>query len=301
MSHLNPRVTVLLAAYNGMKWVDQQVKTILSQKGVNVSLVVSVDKSSDGTEEYFSRLAKDDRRVILLKTGLHFGGAGANFYRLIRDSNFLKSDYVAFSDQDDLWNLDKLETSIQTLLQTNSSAFSSNVNAFWEDGRTCLVHKAQPQRSLDYWFESAGPGCTFVLNRKLALDLQKFCTLNFSKVNSFKLHDWFTYAYARVNDYKWHISPEVTMDYRQHDSNQVGTNNNLKAYFKRFRQVRSHDYREQVLLLQDILNSNSRSFFPNITKSGYLSSLKLLTNLHQLRRRSRDRYALLFFIILGIF
>ena len=300
MSNVKPRVTVLLAAYNGMSWVEEQVKTILAQQGVDVSLVVSVDKSSDGTEDYFMRLAQEDQRVNLLPIGLHFGGAGPNFYRLLRDTDFQSSDYVSFADQDDLWDLDKLRFSIDSLEQHNCSAFSSNVTAFWEDGSTCLIDKAQPQRKWDYWFESAGPGCTFVLNKSLASDVKNFCIERTSELNKFLLHDWFIYAFARMNGHKWVISPESTMQYRQHKNNQVGTNNNLAAYIKRINQLKSGSFRLQVVLLQNLL-SGSVDGKPKVPVNGYLSSLKLLCNSGQFRRRFRDRVALQIFIILNLF
>lgn len=299
--HANPKVTVLLAAYNGMKWVDDQVKTILSQRDVDINLVVSVDKSSDGTEDYFLSLAKKDKRVTLLPLGDKFGGAGANFYRLIRDSNFDTADYIAFADQDDLWNLDKLKFSIDTLSEKKCSAFSSNVVAFWEDGSECLINKSQPQRKWDFWFESAGPGCTYVLSNQLANDLKAFCVNNYSELNKFLLHDWFIYAFTRINGYKWFISPESTMYYRQHENNQVGTNNNLKAYLKRIAQLKSGSFRSQVVLLQTLLMKIGGGRKPVVPAKGYCSSLALLSYINAFRRRLRDRLALAFFILLGIF
>jgi len=46
------KVLVLLATYNGIKWIDQQVQSIVKQVNVDIDLVVSDDFSSDGTENY---------------------------------------------------------------------------------------------------------------------------------------------------------------------------------------------------------------------------------------------------------
>jgi len=48
-------------------------------KEVELTLFVSVDSSSDGTERWFDRLAENDARVVLLPHGRHFGGAAKNF------------------------------------------------------------------------------------------------------------------------------------------------------------------------------------------------------------------------------
>ncbi|MEA3544360.1 MAG: glycosyltransferase, partial [Thermodesulfobacteriota bacterium] len=97
-----PEIAVLLAAHNGREWLPQQVNSILNQVDVEVTLFVSVDNSTDGTESWFDHLAMVDSRVKVLLHGQCFGGAAANFFRLIRDVNFEPFDYVSFSDQDDI-------------------------------------------------------------------------------------------------------------------------------------------------------------------------------------------------------
>lgn len=49
MSSVFPKVAVLLAAYNGMAWIEAQLDSILKQANVCVSVFISVDTSSDGT------------------------------------------------------------------------------------------------------------------------------------------------------------------------------------------------------------------------------------------------------------
>ncbi|HAT7643703.1 TPA: glycosyltransferase, partial [Enterobacter asburiae] len=83
MTHVN--VAVLLAAYNGSKWVKQQIDSILKQSHVNVHIYISVDKSDDDTFELCKAYAEQDHRLTVLDYGERFGGAGPNFYRLIRD------------------------------------------------------------------------------------------------------------------------------------------------------------------------------------------------------------------------
>lgn len=77
---MQPRILVLLAAYNGMRWISEQVNSILSQEEVSVSLLISVDRSDDGTENWVDQLCQRDSRVKSLAHGEKFGGAARNFF-----------------------------------------------------------------------------------------------------------------------------------------------------------------------------------------------------------------------------
>ena len=65
-----PRVTVLMATYNGMAeggaWLDEQVDSVLAQAGVEVRLVVSDDASSDGTRAHLQERAAADPRIMVV-------------------------------------------------------------------------------------------------------------------------------------------------------------------------------------------------------------------------------------------
>ena len=97
------KVAVLLAAYNGMKWIDEQIQSILNQKQVSVDIHISVDVSTDGTYEHCLQLASQYSNIYVLPYGVRYGGAARNFYRLIRDVDLTGYDFVSFADQDDIW------------------------------------------------------------------------------------------------------------------------------------------------------------------------------------------------------
>ncbi|MGJ7692192.1 hypothetical protein ACSF6X_19230 [Escherichia coli] len=101
-----------------------------------------------------------------------------------------------------------------------------------------LITKSQDKVAFDYFFESAGPGCTFVFKREYALQLKRFLMIN-KHAMDVELHDWLIYAFARENNLKWHIDSYPGMYYRQHKNNQVGANNSLKAIIKRIRLIKS--------------------------------------------------------------
>jgi rhamnosyltransferase len=103
-----PRVAVLLAAYEGETNIGEQLRSILLQIDVNISVIVSVDPSLDATAILVDEFARSDTRVRMLPSTMPSGGAGQNFFRLFRDVDFRDFDFIALSDQDDIWFQDKL-------------------------------------------------------------------------------------------------------------------------------------------------------------------------------------------------
>ena len=170
---MSARVNVLLAAYNGEKYIKQQIDSILDQTQRPNKIFINIDQSQDKTVSVIQDLAKQNPIIKILNSDKMFGSAAANFINLIIDADLSDVDYIALADQDDVWKEDKLEKAIQKLEQ-GFDGYSSNVEAFWEDGRKQVLVKNQPQQKFDHLFESAGPGCTFVLSKKLVLKLQQF-------------------------------------------------------------------------------------------------------------------------------
>lgn len=288
-----PKVAVLLAAYNGMQWIEEQVDSILNQQGVAVTLFFSVDLSTDGTDQWVKTLAEKHSNVVMLSYGERFGGAGPNFFRLIRDVDFSGFDAVSFADQDDIWFSDKLLRSYTLLQVGQCDVYSSNVTAFWPDGKQVLIDKAQPQKQFDYFFEAAGPGCTYVFNIDAASAFKRFLIGLGERIQAVSLHDWLAYAFCRHNGFKWYIDPAPSMLYRQHANNQVGTNTGFSAYKKRIGLMSKHWYRNQVDLILSLvapaqLRNLNRYFFR-------------VCNFRAMRRRPRDAFALLAMFVLGVY
>lgn len=290
-----PKIAVLLAAYNGMLWIEQQINSILDQANVNVTIYISVDPSTDGTEEWCASLCADNNNVVLLPSAGSYGGAGKNFYRLIRDVDFSNFDFIAFSDQDDIWLSDKLKRATHFLQSGVCDAYSSNVTAFWPDGTSHVLNKAQSQVAWDYLFEAAGPGCTYVFSKKLAGCIKKTLCNNWDVVQSITLHDWFCYGFARANGYKWFIDSQSGVLYRQHASNQVGANVGLKSLLSRYKAIRSGWWFSQVVLMIKVFNKAEDVFVKRWVKLGVPQLLYLATQARHCRRRHRDK--ILFVVI----
>jgi rhamnosyltransferase len=287
------KVAVLLAAYNGMEWIEEQVESIFSQKNVDITLFISVDLSTDGTDLWAKNLAETSENVIFLPYRERFGGAGANFYRLIRDVDFSAFDCIAFSDQDDIWLDTKLERASSLIFAKVCDVYSSDVIAFWSDGKQQLIKKSYTQKKYDHFFEAAGPGCTYVFNYKSAISLQQFVQKISNLEDSVSLHDWLSYAFCRKNGFVWFIDDQPLMLYRQHTNNQVGINNGSKAYVKRLKLIQQRWYKTQVKNISELVDP--------------LFSLKLegyffrIVNSLSFRRRSRDWLVLISMFILGIY
>jgi rhamnosyltransferase len=281
-------VAVLLAAYNGMAWLPAQLASILDQEGVNVTVFASVDESFDGTQQWLEGQMQGDARVVLLPPG-HFGGAASNFFRLFRDVEFADFDFVSLADQDDVWLPDKLARAVRRLIDTQAAGYSANVTAFWGDGRKHLIDKAQPQRAFDFAFEAAGPGCTYVLRRDLAITLQAFAHAHTLELAQVYLHDWFIYAFARARGGRWVIDPSPCMYYRQHASNQVGVNKGLGALLRRVRMITDGRAFTQAEMIVRLVGADRIPRIADWLHGGRIGLLRLSLQARQCRRRPRDQ------------
>ncbi|ATB64089.1 glycosyltransferase family 2 protein [Pseudomonas mosselii] len=290
MSSNLPQVAVLLAAYNGMSWIEEQLASIQAQHFVDVSIYISVDPSTDGTEAWCVEYARAHSNIHLLPPSGRFGGAARNFFRLIRDVDFSGYDYICFSDQDDIWYPNKLGRAVAKLRAANIDGYSSNVVAFWPNGRRVLVNKSQPQVQRDYLFEAAGPGCTYVFSKPLAIALKSGILQQWDQVQDVAMHDWYCYAFARCNGFNWFIDPVPGMDYRQHENNQLGVNMGGASALSRLRQVARGDWFTQVQLIDSLTCDGKTALPQRIELASCLSFIRLAMRFKACRRRRRDQW-----------
>ncbi|HHO2159277.1 glycosyltransferase [Aeromonas hydrophila] len=294
------KVLVLLAAFNGQQYLAEQLESVLAQKYVSVNIVISLDESDDSSLTICENYSTIYSNISLLPYGEKFGCAGKNFYRLVRDVDFTKYDFVSFCDQDDIWPTDKLSRAIQFLQKYD--CYSSNVLAFWDDGREVLIDKVQSQREWDFLFEAAGPGCTYVLRRNVAIAFKAWLIGRYDKINDeIALHDWLIYAFSRNFGFHWFIDAKPMMRYRQHANNQVGTNNNIAAARVRIKLIKNKWYRNQVTKIAEHLGLQEKSIVKYGLKMGYIGNIYMLFHITKLRRRLRDRLALALAFVINLF
>lgn len=287
---LTPKFSICLAVYNGAKYIEEQLQTILTQKNVNIKIFISIDKSSDGSEELVSALAEKDNRISILPAGKVFGGAGPNFYRLMMEVNFTDFDYVCFADQDDIWLDNKLYRAHLAMIQNQADGYSSNFTAFWKNDITVTVNKSFKQCKWDFLFESAGPGCTYVFTRKLALAFQILLLKGDPRLKLIDYHDWLIYAFARFNNFQWYIDKWVSLSYRQHEKNQLGVNIGFYPFINRIKKVLNGYGFFQSYLIAEIIGAESLPPISNGLHLGRVGYWNLFWYSWQCRRRPRDKF-----------
>jgi rhamnosyltransferase len=248
---IQPRVLVLLAAHNGGKWIVQQIETILNQRCVDVRLVVSDDGSCDDTPAKV-RLFAADPRVSIVAPPVATGSAAQNFMWLIRNTCADGFAFVALADQDDIWHEDKLNIACSALEAHGAAGYSCAVTAFWEHGRERTLTQNASSRELDFMFEGAGQGCTFVLQNIFFRRVQEFFRSNSEQLHSLHYHDWAIYALSRSWKLSWHFDADSMVKYRQHERNDTGARLSRSGIGKRLRLIKNGWYRKQLEVISRI-------------------------------------------------
>ena len=300
-----PAIVVLLATHNGVRWLDEQVDSILAQERVSVRIVALDDGSTDGTIEWLATRAAVEPRLTVLKDDGTGGSSAKNFYRLIERVQPESGELLAFSDQDDIWRPDKLARHAALLAQGHDGV-SSSVLSFWSSGKTQLVRKDYPQRDFDYLLESPGPGCSFLLTPRL-VELVRETLRTSEDARAVEYHDSLIYAIARARGWSWHIDGYPSVDYRQHDDNVLGSNQGASAALERLRLIREHWLRQHAILLTRVAlqvapgeATELRHILGLFTGSGWRTRRELARLTPRLRRRPRDQRIIGLLITIGI-
>lgn len=103
------KVSVVLASYNGEKYIQKQLDSILIQLNDNDEVIISDDGSKDGTKEIVKKMASNDKRITLIDGPCK--GYNKNFENAIFHAT---GEYIFFSDQDDIWMPNKVEEVISS-------------------------------------------------------------------------------------------------------------------------------------------------------------------------------------------
>lgn len=215
---------VLLATFNGERFLAKQLESLLAQNGVVISLLVSDDGSCDLTLEILNSYRSAFPKFKILQGPRK--GPQANFFYLLSQS---KGDFVALCDQDDIWEPDHLKNSLARLNPGKPSVTFSSVNEFstWNPKKQRIRPKEIRIRKIEnILFENPARGCTIVMNKS-------FNKIVMSEVpkNSI-MHDWWIALVAMsLGCLTASSTPEVS--YRVHANNTVGVSPKIKTKFKR--------------------------------------------------------------------
>ena len=214
-----PHVEVLLATFNSENYLEDFLKSLSTQQGVTIHLLVSDDGSTDKTLKILEEFRSQFFTLKILE-GPHLGPA-ANFFNLLEQSNM---QFVALADHDDVWQTCHLADSIQRIQKMPYDSLPllsiSKVSEFNEIAGTFSIW---PNEKLEIKFpgilyENVGRGCTMVLNKAL-VDL-----INASKKEYAIMHDWWilllAWLYGEIV-----FTQESEVNYRIHPGNVVGNPN----------------------------------------------------------------------------
>jgi rhamnosyltransferase len=301
-----PKVLVLLAAYNGSRWIGEQISSILRQAHVDVDLLIRDDRSSDDTLVEIQKYAADPR-VRVVSAPVASGSAAQNFLSLIRNTIADEYDFVALSDQDDIWNDQKLSRACSALTNADASGYSCAVTAFWDGGRKAIMRQVDATTESDFLFEGAGQGCTFVITSDLYRRLRSFVLQHPAETVSIHYHDWVLYALSRLWRVRWVFDRQPMMKYRQHGDNDTGARLSARGIRMRLGLIKSGWYTQQLSAVSRLCLAAAPSD-PLIIEWNKLLSLPqgLVRRYHVLRccmrggrRRRSDNLMLLGAVIAG--
>lgn len=222
----SPRIQVLLASYNGNKFLRAQIESILAQVGEEISLLIRDDGSTDGSIELILEFEKAyPGKVAVLRDLQGNLGAAGNFLALIQASD---AEYVLLADQDDVWLPDKVTRTLEEMrraetrhgkampilvhtdLMVVNRDLSLIAKSFW------AYQKLDPRRDglNRLLVQNVVTGCTIMINRSMRKLVRPVAV-------GMVEHDWWLALIAATFGRICYV-PRATVFYRQHDDNAVG-------------------------------------------------------------------------------
>lgn len=228
----NPKVNVLLSAYNGELYIEEQIDSILKQENVDIHLYVRDDGSSDSTILIIDKLVKQYKDKIELIKGENLGFANSFMYLVDICS---EADYYAFADQDDIWKPNKLIVAIKNICVDFPMLYASNLNIFnMVENRNYMLYtetqKDEVLYNMEHYCYMFNPyGCTMVWNNALQSELKKY------KKPKEQTHDVWVNIIAHYTG-KMYFDFNSYINYRVHGKNACGVTPNsiikkIKKYF----------------------------------------------------------------------
>lgn len=301
-----PRIVVLMATYNGEPHIEDQVRSILDQRDVQVRLIIRDDGSTDETLNLVSAIAARNPGIVTVLDDGHgpCGSAAGNFLVLLRTCRVDAGEWIALADQDDVWFPDKLVAAIASMQACDADGYSSNLIAFSDDANAAWqVRKNAEQRPFDYLFQGASAGCTYVLSpRGLEIVRAGLARLT-GDVPPHASHDWLIYALCRSAGLRWVLDGRARIAYRQHAGNVYGTQSGVAKLLERMRMLRSQWYRNAILWLQIALDASAeeREIFARVQRLSLTDRLWLARRVNVFRRDPRDARQLRVALLTGLF
>lgn len=220
-------ITICLATYNGEKYVEQQLESLLSQTFEDFKILVRDDGSDDKTQELLKKYAKKypDKIEVMQDTQGRLGSA-QSFMRILEQ---VQTSYVMFCDQDDVWIKNKIEVTLKKMHELEKSySFDVPLLVFTD---MKVVDRELNILNESFWnYQKLDPNIAYDWKKLLAQNVIAGCTIMINlpakKVSlPYKFdemfHDhWLGVQVAKHGKIAYIDTP--TLLYRQHDTNVDG-------------------------------------------------------------------------------
>lgn len=252
MEYMN-RVLVLLSTYNGVKYLCEQLDSLLAQTDVDLTVLVRDDGSLDGTTELLKKYHDHYPDKIIIDFADNIGCNGS-FFALMKlaAKKYDDYDFYAFSDQDDVWLPDKMYAAAKAL-----NKIDNNISLYYCSPQLVDQHltpiNANPiiaKATLEESFIlQPCIGCSMVFSKDL---LKKASVIDPMKVN---IHDAWVYklCLSLGGEIVFDTTPHIL--YRQHSSNAIGRTQGFKKKWARRLNFFVNSNRIRSSIAQLILNT----------------------------------------------
>ena len=242
------KIEILLATYNGEKYLCEQIDSIINQTYTNWKLLIRDDGSKDKTLKILKEYEKRDERISILKDNKGNLGFVKNFEELLKNSS---EEFVMFSDQDDYWLENKIEKYIEVLenlgeeklrepllIHSNSFVCDENLKILKKEFIDSSVASSKGSKSIFFYY--IVQGSTVLINRRLLNEGVPFSP-------NVKLHDRYFHLISEIIGNRIFIN-ESLMKYRQHSNNEIGAKKN--SIIKKILRKRYFEENDRNLILE---------------------------------------------------
>jgi len=222
------KIAVLLATYNGEKYLSEQIESICNQSHSNFVLFIRDDNSQDQTRYIITEYAKSEARICPVESCNDRLGVNNNFDYLTEYAKKGDFQYFSYSDQDDVWMKDKLSSELMILRELEKENLNKpvlvhsdlevvnelleTVNKSFMKDQGINDEIVEPLKAL--LAQNYITGCTILINRALA-------DIAFPIPKEALIYDWWIALSGAVFGCIGYLD-NPTVRYRQHTGNQVG-------------------------------------------------------------------------------
>lgn len=235
---MKSRTAVLLAAWNGERYLEEQIESILHQTGQDFELYIHDDGSDDGTQDILRDYSARYPGIVHILEYEPQGGAAANFFSLLQR---VEAEYYFFSDQDDVWLPEKMEHSLKLLCGLEEKNGQNTPALVFSDLRVVDAHlgtiddsylhfSGRDPRGVDLVSllrRNVAAGCTIAVNRACVQ-----AALHIPDIRQVFMHDWWLMLTAAACG-EIAFLEEATVLYRQHGANAVGAGESTASRVRR--------------------------------------------------------------------